>query len=634
MYRRDIRDTRYDTLLADLASVDSVVQAVPSPTDDRIAYAKNREGQTDLWLLDDEATSDVRLTSEGVVAVRYGRGDPRWFDFSPDGTELAYLSASGSLSVVDLQTGEKRALVGDDAADLGLSWSDDGSELAVVANRRSRATLGVVAADGSRLDSLRDDAYLYADPQFAGDDVYAIRAPHRSLFDDEATLVRVARGDVGGDPEGDAIFAESDVRAASPRPRPGAEEEIAFVHDGSGFDAVYLATSDGNAGGDGDDDGGNGDWHIEPLFAEDGAEVAAPSWHPDGDRLAVTVTRDAEAHVWTLELDGSEVVEREQLTEGKETHTAPAWDGDSVLSTADSPTTPAAIRDVSSGERRSPTTFVGLEDRLSTPERLSYESSGREIQAVVYPPADDAESDSVPLLVKAHGGPTSYDKFAFDYRAQYFVALGYAVILPNYRGSDAYGRAFRNANDHDWGGGDLDDVINAADAVADTYDAVDGDRAGIFGGSGGGLMTANALGNSDRFRAGAAFYGVYDYESFVDDTDDVGWQLMKRELGDLATDLDNYRAASPIRHVADIDAPLLVLHGEDDARVPISQSEQLVDELEAHGKRYEFRRYDGEPHGFGQRENVVDAYTRVADLFAKYLQVDPDRGTSRPHPPE
>jgi dipeptidyl aminopeptidase/acylaminoacyl peptidase len=289
---------------------------------------------------------------------------------------------------------------------------------------------------------------------------------------------------------------------------------------------------------------------------------------------------------------------------------------------------------VTAGERRSPTGFVGIEERLSTPERLTYESSGREIQAVVYPPADDADTDSVPLLVKAHGGPTSYDGMSFDYRAQYFVALGYAVILPNYRGSDGYGRAFRNANDHDWGGGDLDDVINAADAFADAYDAIDGERAGIFGGSGGGLMTVNALGNSDRFRAGAAFYGVYDYETFADDTDDIGWQLMKRELGDLATDLDNYREASPIRHVADIKDPLLVLHGEDDARVPISQSEQLVEHLEAHGKRYEFQRYDSEPHGFGQRENVVDAYTRVADLFAKYLSIDPDDGTSRPHSPE
>ena len=114
----------------------------------------------------------------------------------------------------------------------------------------------------------------------------------------------------------------------------------------------------------------------------------------------------------------------------------------------------------------------------------------------------------------------------------------------------------------------------------------------------------------------------------------MGWQLLRRELGDLATDLDTYRAASPIRHVPDVADPLLVLHGEADARVPISQSEQLVAELEANGTRHEFRRYDGEPHGFSRQESVVDAYTRVADLFAKYLRRDPDDGSSRPHAPE
>ena len=87
--------------------------------------------------------------------------------------------------------------------------------------------------------------------------------------------------------------------------------------------------------------------------------------------------------------------------------------------------------------------------------------------------------------------------------------------------------------------------------------------------------------------------------------------------------------------VPDIDDPLMVLHGEEDARVPISQSEQLVAELERHDVRHELRRYEGEPHGFGEREHVVDAYTRVADLFAKYLRRLPDDGSSRPYePPE
>ncbi|PSQ06166.1 hypothetical protein BRC97_07265 [Halobacteriales archaeon QS_6_71_20] len=626
MYRRDLRDTDADDLLAAMASADAVVQAAPAPDGDHVAYAKTREGRTDLWLWD--GTTDTRLTSEGITAQRYGRGDPAWFDWHPDGDAVAFLSAEGSLSTVDPETGRVETLTGYDEPDRGLAYGPAGETLAVVTDRFSRASLALVTADGSRVEALADDEYLYGDPA-VGDDgtVYATRAEHRHLFDYEAALVAVDRGGdgVGGagdadiDPGADGVrelFAEDAVRVRNVRPRPDSTE-VAFVHDGTGFDAVYVV--DGAAASEAE---------PEPLYAVDGAEVADPAWSPSGKTLAVTVTRDARAAVHVVDRDGFADV----VSEGDAFATAPRWRDGDVLAVRDTPHEPPAVWNVSADERVSPSASPDFGARVPTPETITYESGDEEIQAVVYPPEDGAADDSVPVLVKAHGGPTSFDRFRFDHRAAYLAALDYCVILPNYRGSDGYGRAFRMANDGDWGGGDLDDVIGAADAAAAAYDAVDGARAGIYGGSGGGLMTVNALGNSDRFRAGAAFYGVYDYETFLDDTDDIGWQLMKRELGDVATDIENYRDASPIRHTAEIDAPLLVLHGEDDARVPISQSEQLCDELERHGARYEFRRYEGEPHGFGGRESVIDAYTRVADLFAKYLRVDPDDGSSRPHP--
>lgn len=608
MYRRDLRDQGKDGLLADMATADLAVQAAPAPNGERIGYVKNREDQSDIWMLDDG--QDVRLTSGGVTAQRYGRGDPQWFDWSPSGDRIAYLTATGCLAAVDVETGDTAELTSYDDPVRGLAWGAPG--IAVVTDHFSRASLALVDPDSGSIDVLADDEFLYGDPRWGGDAVYATRSRHRDLFDYETALARITPG-AHTVPE--LLFHEDAVRVQNPRPHPDGRG-VAFVHDATGYDALYYLPADGD--------------EPELVYALDDTEVADPAWHPDGDRLAVTATHHGRVNVHLVTLDG----DGEALTRGDHKHTAPGFHEGDVVTVRDSPVSPPVVWNGSTGERLSPAASAGFEARLPAPEDITYESAGQTVHAVVFPPAAEAALDSVPLLVKPHGGPTTYDGFGWNFRAQYFAALGYAVVLPNYRGSDGFGRAFRMANDESWGEGDLEDVIAVADAVADEYGSVDGDRVGIFGGSGGGLMTVNALGNADRFRAGAAFYGVYDYESFVNDTDDIGWQLLKRELGDLATDLDNYREASPIRHTENVEDPLLVLHGEEDDRVPISQSEQLVDELEQHGKRHEFQRYDEEPHGFSKRENVVDAYTRCADLFAKYLQVDPDEGSSQPHSSE
>lgn len=611
MYRRDLRDTQTDDLLTDAATAEMAEQAVPEPQGDRLAVAASREHRTDLWLVDGDETR--KLTSRGVLAQRYTHLDPRWFDWHPEGESVVYAGeVDGSLSIwtVDVETGEKTRVTHHEANDGGPRYSPDGEEIVFVTDYRSPGALAVASTEGRRVEVLREDEYLYADPRWADDEtLYAVRTRHRDLQDRASQVVRVGR-----DGEVEEVFAADSVNAYAPRPRPDSDE-LVFVHDASGFDAVYVTGPD----------------HHEPeqLLAESGTDFGAPAWDEAGETLAVTATRQGNVDVRTVTRDG----EVETLTDEPGDRYFPEWHGGDVLAVEAGPNTPPEVRNLSTGERVAGRPPVGLESQFVEPETITYDSTGGvEIHAMVYLPegAAGGDPDSIPLIVHPHGGPTAFDGYEYNYRAQYFAAQGYAVIEPNYRGSSGFGREFRNRNDFAWGEGDLDDVVNAADALADAYPAVDPDRAGIFGGSGGGLMTVNALGRSDRFDAGAAFYGVYDYETFMDDTDDVGWRLMKRELGFPATDMENYREASPIQAVEDIDAPLLVLHGEQDVRVPISQSEQLVDELEKHGKTYEFQTYD-EPHGFLKRENVLDAYSRVADLFAKYLQVDPDDGSSRPH---
>ncbi len=244
MYRRNMRDTSADTLLHEVALADHVAQARPEPGGDRIAFTVTREHRTDLWVAEGADSEPRRLTGHGAVAMRYTHTDPKWFDWHPDGGKIVYTSpAGGSLSLwtVDVETGEKRQLTHHDEDDFYPAFSPDGSEIAFVTDHASRGALAVTSADGSRFELLCDDEFLYGDPQWVGDELYAIRARHRDLQDRATEIVCIGR-----DGSLDVVFSEVGVNAFAPRPRPNSPDEIAFVHDRTGYNAIYLLDPDGN----------------------------------------------------------------------------------------------------------------------------------------------------------------------------------------------------------------------------------------------------------------------------------------------------------------------------------------------------------------------------------------------------
>jgi Tol biopolymer transport system component len=262
MYRRDLRDTGTDDLLADAATAELAEQVVPEPADsdrDRLAYAASSEHRTDLWLSDDGETR--KLTSRGVLAQRYTHVDPRWFDWHPDGEAIAYAGQDDdclSIWTVDPETGEKSRVTHHDADDGGPRFSPDGESIAFVTDNWSPGSLAVASADGDRVEVVRDDEFLYVDPRWAdAETLYAVRTRHRDLSDRASRIVRVSR-----DGEVEEVFASDSVNAYAPRPRPDSEE-VAFVHDASGFDAVYVTGPD----------------HREPeqFLAESGTDFGAPS---------------------------------------------------------------------------------------------------------------------------------------------------------------------------------------------------------------------------------------------------------------------------------------------------------------------------------------------------------------------
>ena len=186
-------------------------------------------------------------------------------------------------------------------------------------------------------------------------------------------------------------------------------------------------------------------------------------------------------------------------------------------------------------------------------------------------------------VVMPHGGPTGQVIDAFNGRAELLASRGFVVIAPNVRGSTGYGMDFQNANIKDLGGADLKDEIAGVDFLKATG-FIDPKRVGIWGGSYGGYMTLMAIGKTpDVWSAAVDEYGILNWMSMLEHEDPRLQEYEKTLLGDPVKDLAVYEASSPLKYIRNETAPLLVLQGENDIRVPREEAEQAVSHLEGGG---------------------------------------------------
>ena len=219
-----------------------------------------------------------------------------------------------------------------------------------------------------------------------------------------------------------------------------------------------------------------------------------------------------------------------------------------------------------------------------------------------------------------HGGPTGQTVDSFNSRAVLLASRGFVVIAPNVRGSTGYGMAFQKANYKDLGGADLKDEIAGVEFLKATG-YVDAKKIGIWGGSYGGFMTLMAIGKTPEvWAAGVDEYGILNWLTMLEHEDPQLQAYEKSLLGDPKTDLASYEASSPLKYIRNERAPLLVLQGERDIRVPIEEARQVVAILKAEGRTVDAIYYPEEGHGFIKREHQVDELTRSVAWLMKYLQ--------------
>ena len=246
--------------------------------------------------------------------------------------------------------------------------------------------------------------------------------------------------------------------------------------------------------------------------------------------------------------------------------------------------------------------------------------------ALYYPPANPAcagpPGERPPLLVMAHGGPTSAARRQLQLGIAYWTSRGIAVVDVDYRGSTGYGRRYRRALDGAWGVADVEDCVAAAKFLADRGD-VDPERLMIRGGSAGGFTALASLALHDVFAAGASRYGVADLEALAADTHKFESRYLDRLVGPYPEARDTYRARSPINHLDGFDAPMIVLQGDQDEIVPPAQSEMIVEALEAKGVPVAYLLFEGEQHGFRSADNIVAALEAELAFFGRILGFTP-----------
>ncbi|MGH3498680.1 MAG: prolyl oligopeptidase family serine peptidase [Nocardioidaceae bacterium] len=361
------------------------------------------------------------------------------------------------------------------------------------------------------------------------------------------------------------------------------------------------------------------------LLEADDHDITA--WlSPDGQRLLVAHQVDGGTTLALHDVDGTHRHDVRLPANGVVTV---QWSADSARAVIGlvAPCVPGDVLvvDGGSGEVRTVVSASdgappGVIDALVEP--TSHLVSARDAELIpcfVYAPASESAGPlNGSVVVNVHGGPEAQAERRFNPVTQALVAAGHTVLVPNVRGSTGYGKRWYS----------LDDVRLRLDSVTDLADlrswvpTVGGDpsRVALYGGSYGGYMVLAGLSmQPGLWAAGVDIVGMSSLVTFLENTSDYRRAIREREYGSLAEDRDFLALASPLTYLDDIETPLFVIHGANDPRVPLSESEQIKAALQAKGVPCTMLVYSDEGHGLAKRVNRLDAFPQALSFLATHL---------------
>jgi dipeptidyl aminopeptidase/acylaminoacyl peptidase len=577
---------------------------------DRVAFLTDTTGVPQVWSLDGPGRWPDQHTfyDERVTFASWSPTRPELvFGMDQGGNEREQLYR------LDATDGTIRNLTErPDAKHWWGGWSNDGDRFAFASNRRDESVFDVYVQDRDAVGTAAElvsegDGWLTLGG-WSPDDTRLTVTESYSNFDQDVSVLDVETGEVShvtphdGDvrfesvawgPEGENLYLVSDADA----------DTLSLVR----LDLETLGRSTVVDGGE---------WNV------DGVAV-----HQASSRLVYSRNVDGDTELVSGELTGPDTVEEfpaPAMPRGVAGGVSFGPDGDWFACTVSRPDDTANVYavDVTSGdcERWTRASTAGIpRDSFVTPELVHYPTFDDRTIPAFFSLPDDAGENDTPVIVDVHGGPESQRRPSFGPLTQYFLANGYAVFEPNVRGSTGYGKAYSH----------LDDVERRMDAVADVdagvdwltdHPAVDPERIVALGASYGGFVVLAAMTTyPDRWAAGVDIVGIANFVTFLENTGEWRRALREAEYGSLEDDRAFLESISPINTIESIRAPLFVLHGANDPRVPVSEAHQLVERAREQGVPVRELVFDDEGHGFSKLENRIRAYTEIVDFLREHV---------------
>ena len=261
--------------------------------------------------------------------------------------------------------------------------------------------------------------------------------------------------------------------------------------------------------------------------------------------------------------------------------------------------------------------------QLADVERMTYKGAdGWDVDGFMVKPVGWQEGRKYPMILSVHGGPAGQYGVDWFHEFQVYAARGWAVFYCNPRGSTGYGQKFERGIEGQWGGNDYTDIMNGVEAALEKYPWVDRERLGVTGGSYGGYMTNWIVGHTGLFKAAVTLRSVVDFIS-DEGTRDGAYGHREDFGGYLFDKFDTYWDRSPLKYARNVKTPILILHSDNDYRVPLEQGEQWFRALQHFGVTSELVIFPRENHNLtrtGEPKHLVESLNWQLYWFERYLE--------------